>query len=73
MVECPSVYEMMANPDFKWKKQPEIQVWRKKKSENDDTNSVQLETFGPAKSIILFNDALKNNEVSNLTFLFSLV
>lgn len=52
---------MMANPDFKWKRQPEIRVWRKK-SENDDT-SVELESFGLIESIDLFNDALKNNEV----------
>lgn len=63
LIECPSIYEMMANPDFKWKKQPEILVWRKKKSENDDT-SVEVETFGLTKSIDLFNDALQNNELS---------
>lgn len=57
---------MMANPDFKWKKQPEIRVWRKK-SENDDDTSVELESFGLIESIDLFNDALKNNEVANST------
>lgn len=55
---------MMANPDFKWKKQPEIRVWRKK-SDNDDDTSVELESFGLIESVDLFNDALKNNEVSN--------
>jgi hypothetical protein len=54
---------MMANPDFKWKKQPEIRVWRKK-SENDVDTSVELESFGLIESIDLFNDALKNNELS---------
>jgi pimeloyl-ACP methyl ester carboxylesterase len=63
LVECPSIYEMMANPDFKWKKQPEIRVWRKK-SENDVDTSVELESFGLIESIDLFNDALKNNELS---------
>ncbi|KAL0324392.1 UNVERIFIED_CONTAM: Phospholipase A(1) LCAT3 [Sesamum calycinum] len=26
LVECPSVYEMLPNPNFNWKKQPEIQL-----------------------------------------------
>ncbi|KAG2273218.1 hypothetical protein Bca52824_067773 [Brassica carinata] len=64
LVECPSIYEMMANPDFKWKKQPEIRVWRKKTEKDNDDTSVELETFGLVESIDLFNDALKNNELS---------
>ncbi|XP_010549765.1 PREDICTED: phospholipase A(1) LCAT3 [Tarenaya hassleriana] len=62
LVECPSIYEMMGNPDFKWRNQPKIQVWRKK-MQNDDA-SVELESFGPAESIDLFNEALKDNELS---------
>lgn len=54
---------MMANPDFKWKKQPEIRVWRKKTEKDNDDTSVELETFGLTESIDLFDDALKNNEV----------
>ncbi|TQD86246.1 hypothetical protein C1H46_028178 [Malus baccata] len=26
LVECPSIYEMLANPKFKWKRRPEIQL-----------------------------------------------
>ena len=70
MVECPSIYEMMANPDFKWKKQPEIRVWRKKTEKDNDETSVELESFGLVESIDLFNDALKNNEVTHLAFVF---
>lgn len=54
---------MMANPYFKWKKQPEIRVWRKKTEKDNDETSAELETFGLVESIDLFNDALKNNEV----------
>lgn len=62
---------MMANPDFKWKKQPEIRVWRKKSEKDNDETSVELESFGLMESIDLFNDALKNNEVHiKLLFLF---
>lgn len=61
LVECPSIYEMMANPTFKWKTQPQIQVWRKQS--NDGKTSVRLESFGPDESIIFFEEALRNNEV----------
>lgn len=52
---------MLANPDFKWKKQPQIKVWRKQS--NDGESSAKLETYGPVESISLFKEALRNNEV----------
>lgn len=61
---------MMANPDFKWKKQPEIRVWRKKTEKDNDDTSVELETFGLTESIDLFDDALKNNEGATLKLFF---
>lgn len=62
LVECPSIYEMLPNPEFNWKKQPEIQVWRKE-SESGEA-SIKLESYGPAESVILFEGALKNNELT---------
>ncbi|KAK3023838.1 hypothetical protein RJ639_044555 [Escallonia herrerae] len=62
LVECPSVYEMLANPGFKWKKQPEVQVWRKQS--NDGESSVKLELYDPTNCITLFEEALKNNELN---------
>uniref|UniRef100_A0A2P2K1N1 Phospholipase A(1) LCAT3 n=1 Tax=Rhizophora mucronata TaxID=61149 RepID=A0A2P2K1N1_RHIMU len=62
IVECPSIYEMLANPDFMWKKQPQIQVWRKQSS--DEETTVNLESYGPLESITFFHEALKNNELS---------
>ena len=53
---------MLANPDFKWKKQPQIEVWRKQSDDGETT--VSLESYGPLESITLFEEALKNNEVS---------
>ncbi|XP_015875755.2 phospholipase A(1) LCAT3 [Ziziphus jujuba] len=61
LVECPSIYEMLANPEFNWKKQPEIQVWRKL-SEDGETY-VELESYGPTESITLFEEALRHNEL----------
>lgn len=66
LIECPSIYEMMTNPDFKWEKQPKIEVWRKQSS--DGESSVKLESYGPVESISLFEEALKNNEVQLTIF-----
>ncbi|KAK9919215.1 hypothetical protein M0R45_027825 [Rubus argutus] len=62
LVECPSIYEMLANPDFKWKKQPEIQVWRKHST--DGETSIELDSYGPVESITLFREALRHNELT---------
>ncbi|XP_042514498.1 phospholipase A(1) LCAT3 [Macadamia integrifolia] len=63
LVECPSIYEMLANPNFKWKQQPLIQVWRKQ-SEDEEDSSVKLESYGPRECISLFEEALRNNELN---------
>ncbi|KAL0298478.1 UNVERIFIED_CONTAM: Phospholipase A(1) LCAT3 [Sesamum radiatum] len=62
LVECPSVYEMLPNPNFNWKKQPEIQVWRKHSKEGE--TSVVLESYGRYECVTLFEEALKNNELN---------
>lgn len=58
---------MMSNPDFKWKQQPLIQVWRKE-SEGKQTSSVKLESYSPTESIDLFEEALRHNEVQSSSF-----
>ncbi|KAI9077919.1 hypothetical protein K1719_040048 [Acacia pycnantha] len=62
LVECPSIYEMLANPEYKWKKQPEIHVWRK--HTKDGEINVNLESYGPNQSISLFEEALRHNELN---------
>ncbi|CAL5403995.1 unnamed protein product [Camellia sinensis] len=62
VVECPSMYEMLPNPEFKWEKQPEIQVWQKQ-SEDGET-CVKLESYDSTNSFILFEEALRHNELS---------
>ncbi|XP_071685789.1 phospholipase A(1) LCAT3 [Rutidosis leptorrhynchoides] len=61
LVECPSIYEMMPNPEFKWKKQPEIVVWRGNSSNAD--GSVKMETYGTSGCVELFVEALKDNTI----------
>ncbi|KAK7243203.1 hypothetical protein RIF29_37993 [Crotalaria pallida] len=62
LVECPSIYEMLPNPEYKWKKQPEIQVWRKL-TKNGEIN-INLESYGTTQSYSLFEEALRKNEVN---------
>ncbi|KAI6684343.1 hypothetical protein NL676_030256 [Syzygium grande] len=62
LIECPSIYEMMANPEFEWAKQPNIEVWQKHSIDGDV--SVNLETYDPLESVPLFESALRNNELN---------
>ncbi|PWA37813.1 lecithin:cholesterol/phospholipid:diacylglycerol acyltransferase [Artemisia annua] len=61
LVECPSIYEMLPNPEFNWKKQPEIIVWRNRSENGQDT--VKMERYGTSGSVGLFVEALKDNEI----------
>ncbi|KAM0041302.1 putative phospholipase A(1) [Helianthus debilis subsp. tardiflorus] len=61
LVECPSIYEMLPNPEFKWKKQPEIVVWRNDSENGQDL--VKRETYGTSGCVDLFIEALKDNEI----------
>ncbi|KAL8166230.1 hypothetical protein V2J09_007729 [Rumex salicifolius] len=63
LIECPSIYEMLPNPGFKWSKEPLIQVWSKE-SEKEKDSPVELESYGPAECSCLFEEALKHNELS---------
>lgn len=56
---------MLPNPNFKWKQQPVIQVWRKQ-LDDKETPAVKLDTYGLSSSIELFQEALRNNEVREI-------
>ncbi|CAA6667808.1 unnamed protein product [Spirodela intermedia] len=62
LVECPSIYEMLPNPEFKWKRKPLINVWRKQ-PDSKDGSVVKLDTYDSTESTTLFEEALRNNEV----------
>ncbi|KAJ3681145.1 hypothetical protein LUZ60_015634 [Juncus effusus] len=59
LVECPSVYEMLPNPNFKWKQKPVINVWQK----NSESNEVELLNYDATNCVSLFEQALRNNEL----------
>ncbi|KAH9619950.1 hypothetical protein KSS87_002154 [Heliosperma pusillum] len=66
VIECPSIYEMLPNPVFEWKKTPQIQVWRKVTPDKEDEEappSAKLESYGPLQSTVVFQEALRHNEL----------
>ncbi|KAJ9557518.1 hypothetical protein OSB04_012132 [Centaurea solstitialis] len=63
LIECPSIYELMACLDFEWEHDPLLQIW--KKIEDDEGNSsAMLETFTPEEAVSIFTQALSQNELS---------
>ncbi|KAK4748006.1 hypothetical protein SAY87_014592 [Trapa incisa] len=62
LIECPSIYELMACPNFHWQHLPVLEIWRKKQDEESDSHIV-LESYNPSESIDIFKDALSNNSV----------
>jgi hypothetical protein len=61
LIECPSVYELMASSHFEWSEPPELRLWRKQTEENGD--KVEMECFGPKDNLHVMMAALKNNKV----------
>jgi pimeloyl-ACP methyl ester carboxylesterase len=62
LVECPSIYELMACPDFKWSSPPLLEIWREK-NDGFGHSSVGLECYGPHNYVNVMKDALVNNTV----------
>ncbi|KAI6706248.1 hypothetical protein NL676_009210 [Syzygium grande] len=62
LIECPSIYELMACPNFKWQHDPALEIWRKKLNDCGDIHMV-LESYTPSESINIFSEALSSNTV----------
>lgn len=62
LIECPSVYELMAHPHFDWSVPPELRLWRKEAKENGE-EKVLLEAFGPKDNVGVMMAALEDNKV----------
>ncbi|KNA24954.1 hypothetical protein SOVF_010990 [Spinacia oleracea] len=62
LIECPSIYELMACPDFHWQNPPRLEIWREK--HDDDENSlIMLDSYTPEESITIFEKSLSSNTV----------
>uniref|UniRef100_A0A7N0UER7 Uncharacterized protein n=1 Tax=Kalanchoe fedtschenkoi TaxID=63787 RepID=A0A7N0UER7_KALFE len=63
LIECPSIYELMACPDFNWRHNPRLEIWRKSQDSELQSN-VHLESYSCKESISVFEEALSNNTVN---------
>ena len=62
LIECPSMYELMACPGFHWQHIPLLEIWREKDN-GDGNSSIMLESYCPEESVSIFIEALRNNKV----------
>ncbi|XP_077219504.1 alpha/beta-Hydrolases superfamily protein [Tasmannia lanceolata] len=62
LIECPSIYELMACPNFDWDATPLLQIWREK-HDSSGNSSAMLESYEPAEAISIMKEALLNNQV----------
>ncbi|KMT03695.1 hypothetical protein BVRB_8g188460 [Beta vulgaris subsp. vulgaris] len=62
LVECPSIYELMACPKFHWQDPPRLEIWRKK-HDGDGNSLIMLDSYTPEESITIFEKSLSRNTV----------
>lgn len=66
LIECPSVYELLASGDFPWTDPPELRLWRRKTDEKGDSNTEPpsvMERYGPKDYLEVMIAALRGNTV----------
>ncbi|CAL1361024.1 unnamed protein product [Linum trigynum] len=63
LIECPSIYELMAHPTFDWEHIPFLEFWRNKQ-DNNGKSQIMLEKYTPRETIGIYKGALSSNKVS---------
>ncbi|XP_076950689.1 lecithin-cholesterol acyltransferase-like 4 [Bidens hawaiensis] len=63
LIECPSIYELMACLDHEWEHAPLLQIWKEIQDGNGNS-AAMLETFTPIEAVSIFTQALSTNELS---------
>ncbi|KAJ0736248.1 putative phospholipase A(1) [Helianthus annuus] len=63
LIECPSIYELMACLDHEWEHVPLLQIWKQIQVGNGNSTPI-LETFTPIEAVSIFTQALSTNELS---------
>lgn len=66
LIECPSVYELMASEGFRWTDPPELRLWRENtddKGESGAERAPVLERYGPEDYLQVMSAALRGNTV----------
>ncbi|XP_006652823.1 lecithin-cholesterol acyltransferase-like 4 [Oryza brachyantha] len=62
LLECPSIYELLANSTFQWEDTPYLQIWREKLDSNGK-KSAMLESYEPDEAIKMIRQALSKHEI----------
>lgn len=62
LIECPSIYELLASTTFHWEDTPLLQIWREK-LDNDGKKSALLESYGPDEAVKMIAKALSKHEI----------
>lgn len=63
LIECPSIYELIACPHFHWQHIPVLEIW-KEKQDGDGNSQIILESYPPKETIEVLKEALSSNTVS---------
>ncbi|KAJ4977504.1 hypothetical protein NE237_002610 [Protea cynaroides] len=62
LIECPSIYELMACPNFNWQTVPLLEIWREK-HDNDGKSTIIRESSEPTEALSILKEALSSNTV----------
>lgn len=62
LIECPSIYELMACQKFQWQHNPLLEIWRERQ-DGDGNSRIILESYPPTDSSEIFKEALSSNSV----------
>ncbi|KAL9456554.1 hypothetical protein AB3S75_005728 [Citrus x aurantiifolia] len=63
LIECPSIYELMACRNFHWEHIPLLEIWREKKAANGNSHII-LESYQSEESVEIYKEALYSNTVN---------
>ncbi|KAM0922820.1 hypothetical protein ACQ4PT_005934 [Festuca glaucescens] len=62
LIECPSIYELLASSTYQWEETPLLQIWRERLDDNGKKSAL-LESYEPAESIKMIAKALSEHEI----------
>lgn len=64
LIECPSLYELMACPNFNWEHIPLLEFWRQNQ-DSKGNSCIMLESYPPVETISVLTQALSINMVKH--------
>ncbi|KAF7003209.1 hypothetical protein CFC21_018568 [Triticum aestivum] len=62
LIECPSIYELLASSTYHWEDTPLLQIWRESSDENGKKSAI-LESYEPDEAIKMIQKALSKHEI----------